>query len=64
MYFLENLQLDDVPEGCDSVFVALPMKILNAGETPVRVMAIVGMDFPEQLPGPQTDWWARLWGQN
>ena len=40
---LENLTLAEVPEGKDSVFVALPVNIKDAPETPVRVMAIVGM---------------------
>ena len=63
MYFLENMQLDEVPEGSDTVFVALPMKVKDAGETPVRIMAIVGMEFNDE-PVAQTNFWDTLWGQN
>ena len=44
-YNLENLVLGEVPEGTDSLFIALPMKVKDAPETPVRVMAVVGMSF-------------------
>ena len=42
-YNLENLDLTEVPEGKDSVFISLPINIKNAPETSVRVMAIVGV---------------------
>ena len=35
--------LEEVPEGYDSVFIALPMKVKDAPETPVRVMAALGV---------------------
>ena len=42
-YNLENLDLTEVPEGKDSIFISLPINIKNAPETSVRVMAIVGV---------------------
>ena len=39
-YFLENMNLEDVEQGADYVFVTMPMKVHGAGETPTRVMAI------------------------
>jgi len=40
-YFIENLNLEEVPEGKDVVFVSLPMKVEDAPETPTRVLAIL-----------------------
>eukprot|EP00656_Telonema_subtile_P024995 TRINITY_DN27132_c0_g1_i1.p1 TRINITY_DN27132_c0_g1~~TRINITY_DN27132_c0_g1_i1.p1 ORF type:complete len:186 (-),score=46.29 TRINITY_DN27132_c0_g1_i1:241-798(-) len=40
-YQIENMVLEDVPEGNQSVFVSLPLKVEGGPEAETRVMAIV-----------------------
>lgn len=64
MYFLENMQLEEVPEGNDTVFVSLPMKVKDAGETPVRIMAVLGIEYVDPNTPPLGFWERYIWRKN